>query len=98
MPLFATIDPIDPIGPIDPIEDQPYIFSTNQIEAIQGLNLPPTLIFKTARSFDTKRIITRPNLWEYNFSGSDKRIEFKGSLEEIKIKKYIIASLSLIHI
>ena len=83
MPLFATIEPI---------EEQPCIFSTNQIEAIQGLNLPPTLIFKTACSFDTKRITTRPNLWEYNFSGSDKRVEFKGSLEEIKIKKYIIAS------
>lgn len=89
MPLFATIEPIEPI---EPIEEQPCIFSTNQIEAIQGLNLPPTLIFKTARSFDTKRIITRPDLWEYNFSGSDIRIEFKGSLEEIKIKKYIIAS------
>ena len=59
---------------------------------MQDLRLPPTLIFKTARSFDTKRIVTKPDLWKYNFSGLDHYVKFTGSSEEIKIKKYIIAS------
>lgn len=89
MPLFANIEQLD----IEQLDiEQPSILSNEQIEKIQGLHLPSTLLFKTAQPFDTKRIITKPNIWEYNFSGSDHRVVFTGNPDEIKIKKYIIAS------
>ena len=67
-------------------------FSSKQINKINELTLPSTLLFKTATAFDTKRISTKHDVWEYKFSGSDHLVKFTGTIEEIKIKKYILSS------
>ena len=84
MPLFATTNLIDEV------KDFSYTFSSEQVNAVNSLPLPTILIFKNATKYDTKRINTDLNVWEYSFSGSQQKVKFIGTHEEIKIKKYVL--------
>lgn len=68
------------------------IFTDSQLIAIEKINLPHALVFKTATEYDTKYIQTKSNSWRYHFSGRNHHIKFTGSPEEIKLTKYIFAS------
>ena len=66
------------IKKIEEIDELTPLLSIKQIDFINKLSIPPTLLFKNATTFDTKRIKTGSDVWEYNFSGRSHVIKFTG--------------------
>ena len=80
------------INKIKEVDESLLLLSTKQIAFINKLSIPPTLLFKNATAFDTKRIKTGNDLWKYSFSGRDHVIKFTGEKNTIQLKKYILVS------
>lgn len=69
------------------------IFSSKDLISIDQLRIPPLINFDLASTFDTKFISTKPDIWEFFYSGNKIHLNFDCfDLYEKKILKFFLVS------
>ncbi len=68
------------------------IFSSEDLNSIDNLKIPPILKFNLASKFDTKFIGTKHDIWEFFYSGNKIHLNFDCfDFYEKKILKFTFA-------
>lgn len=67
------------------------LFSSEDLNTIDKLRIPPLINFDLASTFDTKFISTKPDIWEFFYSGNKIHLNFDCfDLYEKKILKFFL--------